>query len=1859
MFHPTINRMLNLIVLFALLTSTLAVTPATASKVIELEQPLESSLASELPNGITTRVSIGFDGTQANGRSDFPSISANGRFVVFQSAASNLVPGDTNGVADVFVYDRLTGQTTCVSISSDGSQSNGGGIWSSISADGRYVAFASGSTNLVPGDTNSEVDIFVHDRQIGRTTRVSVASNGSQADKESSWPSISADGRYVAFRSRAENLVINDTNDRADIFVHDQKTGETTRVSVSSSGIQADLESSSWPKISADGRYVVFTSRASNLVLNDNDGGMDVFIHDLQTRQTTTPPFVYSGNVESQVSISADGRFVTFVISYVISNFWFYEMLVYDQITSEITSSSIPVDDIFANGRLGAPSISADGRIVAFQSWANNIIPPHFGTPNDILAYDRDLGLTTPVAVATDGTRANNATDYPSISADGRFVAFYSWADNLVPGDTNGVPDIFVHDRLVSSNVSLGPKKEPVILVHGWQGLNNENGGYECGYGIQRYNGINSTLTPDKKLDNYSHIAEWLDQDGYEVWIAHLESNISSTITLEENMFCLKNQIQKVWAENPQPISLISHSMGGLVSRGAIFMLPERVEVKSLYTLGTPHAGVPTDLLIRFQQEISLFKKTLNCDDQVAACQMATQNINVFNSKVPSRAGVQYHFYGGDGAQFPINEIIKNVFKQGPNDGLVGQYSAVGWMYPNQEFFNNWHLNSPPEQYFTNETHPGNSDPEKALYVAPMGEYSQSYACIRDLMKGLSGTSSCDVLNQSSLDIQALSTAPQATSFEAVAFTESQIGTLEAGQSTTFPLELDASGETIFYLNWGAGAAPDFTLTRPDLVEINPQYAADNPTVVTYENGDGTAQSAPYQTYHFPAGLAGTWQVSLTATSDPIDYQVFAMLDSSRTFTAELDQDTYQIGETATLSTSLTSEGAGLDGATVTATFTSPDGTQTDLTLTDHLDGSYSVTYPIPFAPGYLTVSLTASGEDNGTAYTRSTNLLAAIAPDGLTLTDIYNEEALDEDGNSLYESLAFDIGLDLDEASAYAISAELYAGDQLVTQAGDFFDLEAGSQTVRLLFDGQSIRDSGLDGPYTVTNLYLTPLDVGILASSAVDVLQTGPYQHNQFGSTPPAAFGKLLAEDGVTLDFLSTLLMWGGSDRAVTYEYCLDTTDNDTCDTAWQSVVDSIFVTLADLNPGTTYHWQVRAINRGGSTEADGAAWWSFITPAVVSEPAAFGKISPLDAATNIPQAPTLTWASSMGADDYEYCIDTSDNDTCDATWVFVDGETTAALDNLVFDTTYYWHVRANNSGGTTYADDNGWWVFSTEAPANPIPTITSISPNNATSGGSAFTLTVNGTNFVNSSKVRWNGSDRTTTYVNSTQLTASITAADIASVGTATVTVFTPTPGGGTSGGVTFTINSTNPVPTVSSISPTSATAGGSAFTLTVNGTNFVSGSKVRWNNVDRVTTYISSTQLTASITAADIASVGTATVTVFTPAPGGGTSGSVTFTINSTNPVPTVSSISPTSATAGGSAFTLTVNGTNFVNSSKVRWNGSDRTTTYVNSTQLTASITAADIASVGTATVTVFTPTPGGGTSGGVTFTINSTSPAPTVSSISPTSATAGGSAFTLTVNGTNFVSGSKVRWNGSDRTTTYANSTQLTASITAADIASVGATTVTVFTPAPGGGTSGGVTFTIKQPSATFADVPVTYWAWSFIERLYNAGITGGCATTPILLYCPDNTVTRAQMAVFLLKSMHGAGFNPPQVGDSTGFGDVATNHWAAPWIKQLALEGITGGCGNGNYCPEAPVTRAQMAVFLLKAKNGSGYAPPLIGDGSGFTDVPANYWAAVWIKQLAADGITGGCGAGIYCPENPVTRAQMAVFIVKTFGLP
>ena len=269
--------------------------------------------------------------------------------------------------------------------------------------------------------------------------------------------------------------------------------------------------------------------------------------------------------------------------------------------------------------------------------------------------------------------------------------------------------------------------------------------------------------------------------------------------------------------------------------------------------------------------------------------------------------------------------------------------------------------------------------------------------------------------------------------------------------------------------------------------------------------------------------------------------------------------------------------------------------------------------------------------------------------------------------------------------------------------------------------------------------------------------------------------------------------------------------------------------------------------------------------------------------------------------------------------------------------------------------------------------------------------------------------------------------------------------------------FTVISNVELPTVTGLLPDNTESGSGSFTLTVNGANFGSNSIVRWNNVDRPTSLISSTQLLATISSADITAAGMALVTVSGP---GGTSNSATFAIKAPQ---VITALQPSSVEAGGGAFSLTVNGANFGPNSIVRWNNVDQLTTVVSSTQLTATISSAEIAAPGTALVTVSRP---GNTSNGATFRI--TQPRPIITALQPASVEAGNSAFSLTVNGDNFLDGSIVRWNGADRPTTFIHAKQLTAAISLSDIASTGAVSVTVANP---DGISNAATFTIAPPS--------------------------------------------------------------------------------------------------------------------------------------------------------------------------------------------
>lgn len=402
--------------------------------------------------GATVRVSVSTAGAEGDGRSFVPAISADGRFTAFYSDASNLVAGDTNGARDVFVHARQTGETTRVSVGSAGAEANGDSFAPAISSDGRFVIFSSSASNLVAGDANGVNDVFVRDRQASTTTRVSVALGGEPNDG-SYTPSISADGRYSAFVSDASNLVAGDTNTNRDVFVFDRQTATTTRASVDSAGMQTNLDSFT-PVLSADGRFVAFASFAANLVAVDTNEGSDVFVRDLQTN-TTTRASEYTGGFEAEgesvrPAISADGRFVAFD-----SDAWNLawgdtndasDVFVKDRQTGVLSRVSVDDAGAQADGSSVRAGLSADGRFVAFYSEAANLIPGDTNGSADVMLHDRQSGATKRVSVVSGGGEANGDSLRPALSADGHLIVFESDASNLVGGDSNRLTDIFVHD---------------------------------------------------------------------------------------------------------------------------------------------------------------------------------------------------------------------------------------------------------------------------------------------------------------------------------------------------------------------------------------------------------------------------------------------------------------------------------------------------------------------------------------------------------------------------------------------------------------------------------------------------------------------------------------------------------------------------------------------------------------------------------------------------------------------------------------------------------------------------------------------------------------------------------------------------------------------------------------------------------------------------------------------------------------------------------------------------------------------------------------------------------------------------------------------------------------------------------------------------------------------------------------------------------------------------------------------------------------------------------------------------------------------------------------------------------------------
>jgi hypothetical protein len=662
--------------------------------------------------------------------------------------------------------------------------------------------------------------------------------------------------------------------------------------------------------------------------------------------------------------------------------------------------------------------------------------------------------------------------------------------------------------------------KPPLVLVHGWQGINinpltcdpanTTQNPAQAKLEILRLKDIQNVFKTNPSpegalyaLEYWAEMPGWLTAD-YDVWIAQFKTSLNrGTPHLAENGKCLRNQINYVYntvnAGNPgkkQKVTIVAHSMGGLVSRACLAYQECSRKVDHLITLGSPHAGLSPASLAQ------VFLGIVDCAFAPGGCEMSESNMNRlfgFNHHHPNKHNIDYFFLGG--------------WRHAPlwrdHDGLVGKFSSMGWGWPHKSFSPlGWSDDSPPQQYWTDEWHSRayslkNGQQIKNDYMRyrlvngqVTTERSYAYQCLSQWLKHENISEFCENANGGGQTLAAQNqTIPQTTQFLS--------GNLGPGATQSAALPIDTNGASEIRLAWSQGAL-DFSLVRPDGQTIDPAYAAAHPAEVTYEFNPGNLDILPYAAYTFPSTGPGLWQLNITAGNvDPagVNYVAYALLETNRILTAGSDRNHYNVGQTATITAALQHNGIGLPGATVTAKLTRSDGVVDTLTLTDQGNGAYTGGYIIPDAPGFLPIVINAVGTDSGALFTRRAELWPTIASNEVQLTGVYAIQPRNNNGDTLYESLDLLAQVTAAGPGDYTIFAALKANGQLVTQGAFDVAIEAGTQTVTLPFDGGAIRASQLNGPYLVTDISLVSKAAGVVAHSAANVLTTLAYQWQDFG--------------------------------------------------------------------------------------------------------------------------------------------------------------------------------------------------------------------------------------------------------------------------------------------------------------------------------------------------------------------------------------------------------------------------------------------------------------------------------------------------------------------------------------------------------------------------------------------------------------------------------------------------------------------------------------------------------------------------------------------------------------------------------------
>jgi Tol biopolymer transport system component len=480
---------------------------------------------------VTQRVSVNSAGLPASAASYPASVSEDGRYACFQTNAANIVTGDTNGTFDVFLRDRILGSVERASVGSGGIQGNDISYGGWLSADARYISFSSLASNLVGGDSNGASDVFLRDRVLNTTVRVSVDSGGIQANGWSSGGQLTPDARFIVFYSDATNL--GPPTAPGQVFVRDQQGGSTELVSLGLGGALPNDESSVGG-ISDDGRCVAFVTGSSNMVPGDTNGIDDVFVRDRQTGVTERVTLSSSGqqaNVTLGYDVTAhmspDGRYVAFVhgannLVAGDSN-GTADVFVRDRQTGTTERISVDSAGNESNGESLNPVISRGGRYVFFVSAATNLVVGDSNGNWDIFVRDRHAGRTERVSLSSWGAEANNGASYLWVSLNGRYVQFMSGSDNLVPADTNGLEDAYLRDRYGSPSAQVfceagvaGVMPCPCLNPPGSLGRGCNNSSNTGGAGLQFYGGsyVSSDslwlVTNNQRSSSLSIVTQWI-----------------------------------------------------------------------------------------------------------------------------------------------------------------------------------------------------------------------------------------------------------------------------------------------------------------------------------------------------------------------------------------------------------------------------------------------------------------------------------------------------------------------------------------------------------------------------------------------------------------------------------------------------------------------------------------------------------------------------------------------------------------------------------------------------------------------------------------------------------------------------------------------------------------------------------------------------------------------------------------------------------------------------------------------------------------------------------------------------------------------------------------------------------------------------------------------------------------------------------------------------------------------------------------------------------------------------------------------------------------------------------------------------